>query len=189
MPTTELELCATALLKIGARPIASLDEPGPEAECARRLYPVARDGLLSVHPWTFTLALASLTGDPAPPPDYARSFTLPTDLLRVISAGVGRSGRGLTYAIRGTKLLADAEAVTLSYQRRPAVADFPPFFIQPLLTRLAADFCIPLTESTSRATDLFRLAEAELRVARLVDSQQATPRRLEDFSLVEARLS
>ena len=35
--------------------------------------------------------------------------------------------------------------------------------------------------------DLYRLAEAELRRARLIDSQQTTPRAIEDFTLIEAR--
>jgi hypothetical protein len=42
-------------------------------------------------------------------------------------------------------------------------------------------------ESTSRAELLYKLAENEFRRARLVDAQQDTPQRFEDFTLVEAR--
>ena len=35
--------------------------------------------------------------------------------------------------------------------------------------------------------DLYRLAEAELRSARLIDSQQSTPQAFDDFTLIEAR--
>jgi hypothetical protein len=55
------------------------------------------------------------------------------------------------------------------------------------VARLAAEFCLPLTESQSRAEMLFRLAETELRGARLVDSQQDTPRAIEHFPLVDVR--
>ncbi len=44
-----------------------------------------------------------------------------------------------------------------------------------------------LTESSSRAEYLAKKAEDELARARLTDSQQATPRRFEDFTLVEIR--
>ena len=71
-----------------------------------------------------------------------------------------------------------------SARRRRA---FPPFFAQALVARLAAEFCLPLTESASRSEVLFRLAEAELRQARLVDSQQDTPRAIEGFPLVDVR--
>ena len=70
---------------------------------------------------------------------------------------------------------------------RPAEIDFPPFFDQALITRLAAEFCIPLTESTSRSEVLFRLADQEFQRAKTIDAQQETPGSIEDYSLVEVR--
>ena len=58
-----------------------------------------------------------------------------------------------------------------------------------LVARLAAEFCLPLTENSTRAERLARLADDELRLARLVDSQQSTPAKVEDFTLIEARLA
>ncbi len=55
------------------------------------------------------------------------------------------------------------------------------------MARLAAEFCVPLTESTSRAQMLFQLAEQELRAARRADSQQATAQALSGFPLVAVR--
>jgi hypothetical protein len=77
--------------------------------------------------------------------------------------------------------------VYLTYIFRPAEADFPPFFDQLLIARLAAEFCIPLTESTSRAEMLHRIAESEFRRARLIDAQQDSPLAIDDFPLVEVR--
>lgn len=188
MPLTAVELCSAALMKLGAQPIASLDDPSAEAAVARTLYPIVRDGLLVVHPWSFTLAAAQLTPDAAPPlADFGFSFPLPDDHLRTLSAGTGQNTRGLTYAMQGTRLLADANSVTVAYQRRADEASFPVFFVQALVARLAAEFCVPLTEGTARAAELMQLAELELRRARLADSQQATPPRIEDFTLIEAR--
>ena len=81
MPTT-VELCNAALLKLGAEPIASLDDASVEADCAKRLYPFVRDGLLVAHPWSFTLATARLEADPEPPlAEFSHSFSLPGDHL------------------------------------------------------------------------------------------------------------
>lgn len=188
MPTTTIDLCNAALLKLGAEPIASLEEASVQADCARRLYPLVRDGLLVAHPWSFTLANTKLDADPEPPlAEFSHAFSLPDDHLRTVSAGTGGSGRGLTYRMQGAKLLANASSVVLAYQRRVDEALFPPFFIQALVARLAAELCIPLTEGTTRAAELVELAELELRRARLADSQQSTPRRIEDFTLIEAR--
>jgi hypothetical protein len=187
MPTT-VELCNAALLKLGAEPIATLDDASVEADFARRLYPFVRDGLMVAHPWSFTLATARLEADAEPPlAEFSHSFTLPGDHLRTLSAGVGQSARGLTYRIQGSKLLAGAQSIVLGYQRRVGEAMFPAFFVQALVARLAAELCIPLTEGTSRAAELVDLAELDLRRARLVDSQQSTPRAIEDFTLIEAR--
>lgn len=190
MPHTDVSLCATALVKLGARPIASFAETTAEAETAARLYPVVRDATLMAHPWSFTLAQASLERDPTPPAgDFAFSFRLPTDLLRTISAGQGGTGRGLVYRVFGDRLHTDSDGVLLTYQRRPAEAEFPAYFVPVLIARLAAELCLPLTENAARAEVLTRLASSELKLAKLIDSQQATPQRVEDFTLIRARLA
>jgi hypothetical protein len=188
MSLTPLALCSRALLRIGAQPIASLQEGTAEAEVAANLYPATRDALLSVHPWSFATGQAVLPLlSAAPVADYARAFQLPSGFLRALSAGEAGRGRGTPYRINEGRLHADAERITLTYIFRPDESAFPPFFAQALVARLAAEFCLPLTESPSRAEVLFRLAEQELRQARLVDSQQDTPRGIEGFPLVDVR--
>lgn len=188
MALTALALCSRALLRLGAQPVASLDEGTAEAEVAANLYAPVRDALLSAHPWSFATGQATLPRLSAVPyADFAYAFQLPPGFLRALSAGgVGR-GRGLRYQIAEDRLHADTEAVTLTYIFRPEESAFPPFFAQALVARLAAEFCLPLTESAARAEMLFRLAEAELRGARQIDSQQDTPRAIEDFPLVTVR--
>lgn len=188
MALSTIALCSRALLKLGADTIASFDEGTAEAEVAANLYPSTRDALLSAHPWSFATAQASLPQLAAKPvADFAHAFQLPADFLRALSAGPQGRGRGIIYRIVESRLHADADKVVLSYIFRPSDSDFPPFFDQTLITRLAAEFCIPLTESTSRADSLHKLAEAEFRRAKMIDSQQDTPGRIEDFSLLEVR--
>ena len=183
-----IALCSRALLKIGARPIASFDEETDEAEAAANLYGSTRDALISSHPWRFATAQASLPRlDAAPVADHGFAFQLPVDFLRALSAGIGGSGRGTAYRIAERRLHANAEAVVLTYLFRPPEAAVPPFVDQALIARLAAELCIPITENTSRAEMLHRMAEEELRRARLIDSQQDTPRAIEDFPLVDVR--
>lgn len=190
MATTALDLCAAALLKIGAQPIASMASETVEGACVRQLYPMTRDALLSAHPWSFTLTQADLAARPEPPiADFAYAFALPADHLRTVSVGARGSGRGLAYRVQGAAILCDVDAVTLTYQRRVDEAELPAFVVPLLVDRLAAELCVPLTENTARAGELLRLAEAELRLARLVDSQQATPRQIDDFTLIAARRS
>ncbi len=188
MSLTALALCSRALLRIGAQPVASLDEGTAEAEVAANLYPATRDAMLSAHPWSFATGQAPLPRlSAAPHADFAHAFALPAGFLRALSAGGAGRGRGIPYRIHENRLHADATAVTLTYLFRADESAFPPFFAAALVARLAAEFCLPLTESASRTEMLMRLAEAELRAARQVDSQQDTPRAIEGFPLVDIR--
>jgi hypothetical protein len=188
MPLTAVELCSAALIKLGAEPIASFTEERIEASVAARLYPIVLEGLLATHPWSFSITQQTLTASGSEPiADYAYGFALPAGCLRVLSAGYLGNGRGLDYRVQGSRLLANCTALVLTYQHRPAEADFPAFFVNALIARLAAELCLPITENTTRGETLHHLAQGELRLARLIDSQQSTPRRVEDFTLTQVR--
>jgi hypothetical protein len=188
MTLSDVEICSVALVKIGASAIASFDEDSVEADIAGRLYEMTVSALLASHPWHFTITEVDLEIADAPPQaGFAHAFLLPDDQVRILSAGASPHGRGLAYRIAGSLLHADSTKVVLTYQRRPDTATFPAFFVQALVARLAAELCLPLTEGTSRADALYKLASAELKIARLIDSQQSTPRAVEDFTLIAAR--
>lgn len=188
MASSKIDLCSLALLKIGANSIASFDEGTAEAELAANIYHSVRDALISAHPWNFALTqqtLAKLAIQPVA--DFANAFQLPADCLRVHSAGPEGRGRGLEYRISERHLHTNAEVVVLTYLYRPKEVDFPPFFEMALIARLAAEFCIPLTDSTSRWEGLRKVAEQEFRRAKLIDSQEDSAPHFEDFSLIEVR--
>lgn len=188
MPYTDISICSNALLKIGADGITSFDDGTAEAEIATNLYGMIRDSLLSSYPWSFARLqkkLSRLVKNPIA--DYQYSYRLPPDFLRVISAGSGNRGQGIEYRIHESELHTNQSEVTLSYIYRPDESAFPAFFTEALVARLAAEFCSPLTESTSRTEFLSKIAADAITRARLIDSQQATPKAFEDFTLVEAR--
>lgn len=190
MALSAVALAGRALLKIGAAAIQSFEEKSAEAEVAGALYAPLRDALLSSYPWSFATRQATLARlEARPVADFRFAYQLPAEFLRALSAGRSPGGRGLDYRISERRLHTDAEQVVLTFVFRPMERDTPAFFDQALIARLAAEFCIPLTESTTRAESLARLAEDELRRARLIDSQQDVPPRFEDFSLIEARRS
>lgn len=75
----------------------------------------------------------------------------------------------------------------MTYVYRPDESAYPPYFDQALIAKLAAEFTIPVTESTSRAEAMFRMAEREYERARQIDAQQDTPAALQSFPLVDVR--
>ena len=192
MALNDVALCSRALIRIGAAPITSFTDGTAESEIAGALYSPARDAMLSTYPWSFATGqqiLTQLVTDPVA--DFNNAFQLPTDYLRAISAGTGTTdgatGRGVKYRLRGSELHTNSSDLVLTYIFRPDEVNFPPFFDQALIARLAAEFVIPITENTSRADALFSLANKEFERARQIDAQQDTPNAIEDFNLVDVR--
>lgn len=188
MALNDIGLCSRALVRLGANPITSFDDGTAESEIAGALFAPIRDALLSAYPWTFASGQLVLTKLGTPPvADYQNAFQLPNDYLRAISAGSGQKGRGVNYRISRGELHSNYEDIMLSYIFRPTEEEFPPFFDIALIARLSAEFCIPVTENTSRAEVFYRLAEKEYARARQVDAQQDSPNHLENFTLIDVR--
>lgn len=188
MALSPVALCSRALMKIGAKPIQSFYDDTVEAEFAVALFTPTRDALLSAYPWRFAVTQTTLPRlNDAPLADYTYAYQLPNDCLRVLSVGNQGSSRGVVFRRVGNALHTDADHLTLDYIFRPDDETAPPYFEQALMTRLAAEFCLPITESASRADMLYRLAASEFEAAKRIDAQQDTPRALDDFTLIDTR--
>ncbi len=188
MALNDIGLCSRALVRLGANPITSFNDETAESEIANALYAPIRDATLSAYPWTFATGQLALTKLNDPPiADYLNAFQLPIDFLRAISAGNGTKGRGLNYRIARGQLHTNADAVTLTYIFKPEEEEFPSFFDMALISRLTAEFCIPVTESTSRAETFYKTAKEEFARARQIDAQQDSPNHLENFNLIDVR--
>lgn len=188
MALNDIALCARALIRLGAAPITSFDDNTAESEISGALFAPVRDALLSAYPWSFAVGQMALTkSNNAPVADYKNAFVLPNDFLRAISAGSGGRGRGINYRISRNQLHTNQDDIILTYIFRPDEEEFPPFFDMALISRLAAEFCIPVTESTSRSETMMRLADREFERARQIDAQQESPNAIEDFTLIDVR--
>lgn len=188
MALNDIGLCSRALIRLGAAPITSFNDDTAESEISGALYAPIRDAVLSSYPWTFASGQVELTRlSETPVADYQYAYALPLDFLRAVSAGDGNKGRGLNYRIARGQLHTNAPRVVLSYIFRPEEEEFPPFFDIAMIARLSSEFCIPITESTSRSDMMSRIAVDEFARARQIDAQQDSPGRLENFTLIDVR--
>ncbi|MDR1694556.1 MAG: hypothetical protein LBR70_05155 [Lactobacillaceae bacterium] len=188
MAYTSINICSKALSKLGVEGITSFEDGTAESEIASSLYDLIKDGLLSSYPWSFATAQKRLSRlADAPIADYKYSYHLPNDYLRIISAGSGKKSLGLSYRISGNKLCTNSSEVIITYIYKVYEEDLPPFFCDALTTKLASEFCLSLIDDTAKANYLVKKAEDEIKTARLIDAQQSTPKKFEDFTLVEVR--
>ncbi|MCL2338636.1 MAG: hypothetical protein FWC51_01625 [Proteobacteria bacterium] len=172
---TKIDLCSMALLKIGEKPIQSFIEDTAAAQLARTLFDTITDSLLSAHPWRFAMKTFDLTkttdGD----------FLIPTDVLRVLNCDARH------YEIRGNRLIAASDAIAVDTIARVGVESYPSYFVSAAASRLAMEFCMPLTDNQNTFNTLAALYESELRAAKFIDSTMASSNDIAHFSLIAAR--
>ncbi len=189
MALSDIALSSRALIKLGAAPISSFNDGTAQSEIAGALFAPVRDTLLSSYNWSFATGQIELTQlSESPIADFNYSYALPNDFIKAISAGSNGKGRGTNYRIARGALHSNADNIMLTYIFRPAEEEFPAYFDSALISKLSAEFCIPITESTSRAEAFYRMAEQEFAKARQIDAQQDTPTGIEEFILTDIRL-
>ncbi len=161
-----------ALLKLGERPIQSLDDDTTSARLARTLCDPVIDTLLSLHPWRFAMSeiklVANMDGD----------FLIPSNVLRILKS----NGR-----ISGNKIMAPGKTLTVTAIVRTDTDQMPGYFVSLAATKLAMEFCIPLSGDQSVFRMLAALYETELQSAKFIDSTTSPSPNIENFSLINAR--
>lgn len=189
MSLSQIALINTALIKLGAYKITTLTDGTTESDIANALYSPVRDALLSLYPWSFATRQIVLSTPSITPPiaDYTYAFNLPADHLRTLSIGSDGAGQGGIYRQTNGRIETEYPSIILTYIARVAETVQPPFFDLVLINRLAAEFCIPLTENTTRADSFYKISEQELIRARTTDAMQDTPQQMTRFNLIDAR--
>lgn len=187
LTTTEVTICNSALIKLGAERINSLSETNKRARLCNEQYSKLRDEVLRSHPWNFAIKRVALASTGVKPLfDYDYEFTIPTDVLRIISL----HDKTIKWRIEaGRKLLSDSSEVNIEYIAQvTAAAEFDTYFAEALALRLASDLAYPLVQSLNLQNSMLQRYELHMKNARSLDAQEGTPSDLIDDTWVEIRL-
>lgn len=189
-----VDVCNSALQRVGAATIQSLADNSREARACSVAYDSNRRDELRRHFWKFAIKRVVLAPDStAPNSDFAYQFSLPTDCLRVIMP----NDAYLDWSVEGRKILTNAATspfgttlptvttgtvstkLTLRYIADITdVTQWDPSFYSVLSLSMAADICEVLTNSTSKRAsirDEYRDAMSEARVADAFESLPQDP--------------
>lgn len=117
---SDVAICATALLELGARPINDFDEESENARLCSNLYPWVRDEMLREHPWNFAKRRVLISRDKESPQfGYANQFTLPSDFIRLIEVNdtpfITGIGWPPGYQLENGKILSNETQLRLRY--------------------------------------------------------------------------
>lgn len=170
--TSKIDICSMALLKLGEKPIVSFSDDCASAQLARTLYDSVSDTLISLYPWRFATQKITLVKN------SDNNFLIPSNVVRVLkSCG----------EIIGDRIFADGDTIEIVGLVKTMPEKYPTYFISLLSTRLAMEFCIPLTGDNTMFRTLVALYETELQNAKFIDSTTSKTTTVNDFSLVSVR--
>ena len=187
MATSEVQICSNALLMLGAQTINSFDDESDRALLVSNLWPNARDAVLRSHPWNCAVKRVALAPDSTTPAfDFGYQFTLPGDLLRVLS--VGEKGDPQEYELEGRKVLSDESALYLRYvYRNEDIASWDALLVEAMEAYMAMTCAYPITKSASEQKAMADLWALKLRQARTIDGQENPPEEAGDFPFLNVR--
>jgi len=172
MATTETSICNSALTKIGAGRIISLDDTSERAKLLKEQYPLLRDALLYEHPWNFATArieVAPLVA--APEYEFDFQYQLPSDCLRVYGTDMPKDW---PWKVEGTKLLCNSSTLIIKYIKRVTdTSQFSSEFAEVLAWRIASEIAYSVTQSSSLRDSADAKYERALRQARSFDAQES----------------
>jgi hypothetical protein len=187
-----IDICNLALAHIGDRAnVTSIDPPegSAQAEHCARFYPMARDVLLNMHPWSFATkraVLADISATVIPPAKWQYSYTAPGDFMKILGVydpnamydenkaeyefelGSDSSGTRVIYANPEDAVVRYVAYVT-------DAARFPPIFTEGLAWLLASYLAGPVikgTEGMKVSGEALKMALSYVERARVEDANQ-----------------
>lgn len=182
--------------------ISDPDEDSASARAAKIEYDATVRSELSAYPWYFAKTQTQLAADAdAPLFKYERSFTLPTDFLRLVELenrwvfSVDRQTQDANpmafYEMQGRAILTDFEApLRIGYIRD--VTEEPtlwhPLFEDTVVLSLAMVLANPLAKSMSQVDAWMRARRMKVLEARRVNAIQRQPDHIPDGSWMISRV-
>jgi len=177
MAVTETSICNSALAKLGAKRIASLDEDSKEARLCKEQYSKLRNEVLRSHPWNFAIKRAALALDTASPAyGFDNYFVLPSDFLRILDTEYLNEKYKIENNGGNRRIATDAATINARYIAEvTTTALFSADFAEVLAWRIAADLAYAIVQSRGVAQDIFASYQWHLRNARSYDAQEGSP--------------
>lgn len=185
MPSV-IDICNKALDKLGQSPIISLDDGNKSANLCKRNWEMIRDQVLRDHPWNFAMKRATLAPNSvAPDWGFTYQFPKPADCLRVVEIRDLSAGE---YQIESNQILADEDVLYIRYIRKVSDPnEFDSLFVDSAATRMAAELCEALTQSSTKRESLFSEYDDSLTRAKRVDGQENPPAQFEEDDWINVR--
>ena len=178
--TTDIDICARALVMIGASPISSFTDGSTEATVASNTYEDTIRADLSMMRWRFAsgqVQLSRLTDEPAGRFDAA--YQLPSDLLNLHTVTI--NDNILSYDRYEDMVYCNAastDVLIADYTYRASETSWPPYFVLLAQYHMAATFAASVARSSEMQNLFLQQYVSQMRLAKNLDSQEQTARKM-----------
>lgn len=184
---TKVENVNAALMMIGGLgDLTSLSQNRREAQVANRIYDTTKLALMTEYMWRFAITrkkLNKLTVNGLYGLRYA--YQLPTDCLRVLQMEPVAD-----YDIENDTLITDVSGdVYIKYLREMPEGEWPAWFTQTFILRLASMFATAIAEDNTKFQLLDDQYNKQRQIAMAIDGSQRPPLRLDSGLLLRGRRS
>lgn len=196
MAQTPLQICNSAILKLGGRTIAAYGNTSTkEGQLVTEAFPRVLSQMLRGHVWGFAKVVTEVAGtaDASVSP-WTRRHALPTNptIARILSIVVEEEP--IEFERVGDNIHTRNESIVIRYVRNfdPTTSGltFPDDFAEALSCYLAAEISLSLTQNSDLRADFFEKYLMLLRDARFNGAVERQPLAIEaDSTWLNARLS
>ena len=194
MATTKIDICARALVMIGAQPITSFTDGSTEALVANNVYEDITQASLTRHKWRFATnqkTLSLLTNTPVGRYDYAYQVPTNPEVLQINTITV--NDYVIPYARYQDYIYVNSygssSTLVMDYIYRVDEAYFPPHFILALEYELASIFAGSVARDAAMIKQFKELAERQFLVSKNIDSAETTTKVIDTKRFINLRNS
>jgi hypothetical protein len=170
MSATDVGICNSGLVKIGASRITSLNDGSKEALVCSEQFEKMRDLVLESHSWNFATQRISLALLPdAPAFEYAKAFGIPPGCLRVLNV----QRPDINWRREGETILSnEAQLQARFIYRVTDTSKFSSLFSETLACRLAVEFAYAISNNATLADTMMKAYLRQLAEARSLNAQE-----------------
>lgn len=184
-----VSICNRALQKLGAARITSIDQNSVNARACNACYEQARDYLLRVYVWNFSITRTNVASTTSPTDRYPYAYQIPSDCVRVLPADQNEGIYMTDWKLEG-QLILTTESAPLYLKYAARIEDptkFDPIFAELLSTKMAMEMCEELTQSNSKLVALKDQYKDALNDAKRTNALEQLPINQGDDTFITVR--
>lgn len=189
MPTSNVEIVNSALVKLGGNTIIDFTDGTKEANLATLRFEYCLDTVMRAHSWNFAKTRVILAPDAtAPAFQYSYKFQLPVDCLRVLN--IYPIELDIDMKIEGRYILCDETELDLLYIKKvtdPTQIDF--LCAEAIALFFAFDISYSLTQDFNIQSRMWNLYQEALKVAKSVNGKEQPAQELQADDWLQSRIS